>query len=186
MHIDMTMRRPDGVSPAAGDPIAHMLTLAALMPRQDVEAAIDAMIAALDAGDGDADDEENGDAEGFTAPDGFHLRRMVTHLTDDHEQDDEPEEDGEDCCSAADDDPSRRLTGCQHDDPDIEAGTWEHHGERQPDTIHLNHQRDDDEADDPAARLPHRDRIRRTRCNSHVRWGETYFTLRSGFNGRVL
>lgn len=58
MHIDTTMRRPNGVSPAAGDAVAHMLALAALFPRQDVERAIDAMIAALDASDGDPDSED--------------------------------------------------------------------------------------------------------------------------------
>ncbi|MGT2515644.1 hypothetical protein ACVOMT_16670 [Sphingomonas panni] len=57
MHIDTTMRRPVGLSPAAGDAVTLMLAIHASFSRREVERAIDTIIAALDADDGDPDDE---------------------------------------------------------------------------------------------------------------------------------
>ena len=82
-------------------------------------------------------------------------------------------EDGDnDCCSAADDDPSRHLFGTDPNEADAEGGTWEHHGERQPNQINVGHHGSEDfEPDENEVRQRHVDRIRRTRCNVYRQYG---------------
>ena len=95
---------------AASDPFAKMLTLAALLPRQDVEAAIDAIIDALDTADGDADEELNGTEEDFRFDKGYWGDLGPGCPISDI-----------DCCPAGDDDPLRNGDVRDKDD---DAEPW--------------------------------------------------------------
>lgn len=96
------------ITPPPSSPrVAALLRTVALFERDDIESAVDSLIALLDARDGDADLEPNGDELDASWPEAervrFALNRDLAAFHEDAEEDDAAEDDGEDRCEAGDD-----------------------------------------------------------------------------------
>ncbi len=159
MYIDTTFPPPD-VRLAT---LEHMLDT---LDRPSIEAAVELLIARLDAADGDADLEDD-ERSGI-------LMIALGVDYDPAEDDSTPEGKPGDPVDAEDDDSDQGIDDEPHDDlyGDREGGSWAEGSQGGANCIADDEGEED--AADRAVRIAYRDRIRRRRCDQVLRNGRPW------------
>lgn len=188
-RLDPPMRAAPPIAPfdASNPPgrLAQFIRMVDAFERDEIELAVDGLIAMLDRRDGDADTED----EGHDEPDGTGQgdpswpewqqrgrRKLVAGSYEDRPRDvgsygaTEDDEDGGDTELNGDE-----LDGCGSEDDFMV------HAADGPGCLLADPGGGDDPEREPdlaPVRRWHRDRIRRTRCDQHYRGGEVFYALR--------